>query len=368
MLSRLSAARMLLVAALVAFAGCKRSEPESPKGSSSASRSTAPTLSQTGQGKSEAVLALHWAGKKRIASDTNASTVMEIWNLPESSKLESQTIERLAWAPVRWLSAAQGPSIVIASPSATNTQELLRPLAEDLLQEESFWKVGQSGAQSRQVAFAVRLPETRAGLWETNLAKALENLTGQRSAPLPGLRSGWLIRQAARNIEHARAGDWTVVGVSSASNSAFKDMLDSIARNGSPFVQRQTNFWLEADVNLERFADKISPEWFPTNGLPRLMLSVLGENQTVRTVGQLIFPKDLSFVPEKWNIPTNLIHEPLASFVAIQGTRALIGSCPILSRMLPGFMPNQVFFWAQGRSALQNFLAIPAPDSSNQVW
>ena len=46
----------------------------------------------------ETVARVLWLGKQRLAADTNAASLMGIWNLAESRKLEAQTLDRLAWA------------------------------------------------------------------------------------------------------------------------------------------------------------------------------------------------------------------------------------------------------------------------------
>ena len=51
---------------------------------------------------------------------------------------------------------------------------LVRPLLEDLVQEESYLEIRGGTNQPGELALAVRLDEPRALLWQTNLAAALE--------------------------------------------------------------------------------------------------------------------------------------------------------------------------------------------------
>src|SRR6266699_1477868 len=39
---------------------------------------------------------VHWLGMKRLATETNAAHFMSIWNLPETAKLQNQTLDKLA--------------------------------------------------------------------------------------------------------------------------------------------------------------------------------------------------------------------------------------------------------------------------------
>src|SRR5262249_20892217 len=41
----------------------------------------------------------HWLGKNQIAEDTNAISLMGVWHLPESARLESQTLGKLSLLP-----------------------------------------------------------------------------------------------------------------------------------------------------------------------------------------------------------------------------------------------------------------------------
>lgn len=70
--------------------GCKKSAP---------ARVSAPP---------ETVARVHWLGKQRLAADTNAASVMEIWNLAESRKLEAQTLDKLA---LGWLAGSRGSAM-----------------------------------------------------------------------------------------------------------------------------------------------------------------------------------------------------------------------------------------------------------------
>jgi len=138
--------------------GCKKSEtPAEPK--AAGTNAAAPAKAGT-PNVSQAIARLHWSGKKKLAADPNSAYLMTIWNLPESAKLEAQTLNKLAIAP--WLATLSNPpssgSAGSASPPAiTNYDEivaahpaasLLRPLLEDLLQEEWQMEVKSPRAQS----------------------------------------------------------------------------------------------------------------------------------------------------------------------------------------------------------------------------
>src|SRR5258708_4284831 len=83
------------MAALAMGGGCKKSAPAPvPAAALSA----------------ETVARVHWLGKKRMAAQTNAAYLIALWNLPESAKLETQTLDRLALA----LTMGQSTNLVAA--------------------------------------------------------------------------------------------------------------------------------------------------------------------------------------------------------------------------------------------------------------
>jgi hypothetical protein len=331
----------------------------------------------------ETVARVHWLGKQRLAADTNAAFVMEIWTLAESKKLETQTLDRLA---VGLLASNQLPVIsnqlaVAGDQSPTTNRQsqitgpasLLRPLLDDLLQQESFVEVRQATNQPGELAFAIRLNGERARLWQTNLAAVLESLTGSRVVAVPGRSNGWQLRftshqsPVTRTIELARAGQWTVVGLGQETNALAAELRGFIQREGVPFPRQPKDFWLYADVDLRRAARALSLGWDPPADLPRLTVGVNGDGQAVRTRGQFNFPKPLPDDLGQWNIPTPLIHDPLVSFTAIRGIGPWLSSLKLWPDLAPGGPPSQLYFWAENGLPFLSFCAARLPNASNQV-
>ena len=161
---------LLLIAALAG--GCKKSAP-------------APALLPP---PVETVARVHWLGLKLLLAETNAAFLTNITSLPESKQLALQTLDRLAvgllatnGTPVisNQLSAADGKSTTTNYHSQlTGPAALLRPLLEDLLQEESYLEVRHATNQPGDAVLAIRLGDERSGLWQTNLAAVLQSRTG----------------------------------------------------------------------------------------------------------------------------------------------------------------------------------------------
>jgi hypothetical protein len=91
-------------------------------------------------------------------------------------------------------------------------------------------------------------------------------------------------------------------------------------------------------------------------------LAINGDGKNVLTSGHLNFSKDLPPI-ESWNIPTNVIREPLHSFTAVQGLKPWISSLSIWQNFHAGAPPNQLFCWAQAGSPFLGYVAAPLADA-----
>jgi hypothetical protein len=343
----------------------------------------------------ETVAAVHWLGKQRLAADTNASFLMGIWNLAESKKLEAQTLDRLAMGLLATNATPLFSNEVAVSgskapntnplPPLTGAPALLRPVLDDLLQQESFLEVRQATNLPGDLTFAIRLSEPRARLWETNLAGLLEGLTGARVAATPGRTNDWQLRfsvqspqstvhspQPAGNVpevlELARAGEWTVIGLGHQTNVLTAELLDSIRRGGLSSDPLLEEVWLHADVDLRRLASALLLGLSLPADLPRMTVDVRGDGQNVRTRGQFNFPQALPGQLASWNIPTNLLHDPLCSFTAMRGFGHWLSSFRGWTDLQLGATPDELYFWAQSGLPFLTFCAAPLPNASNEVY
>src|SRR2546425_10226777 len=115
---------VLLGLIFVLAGGCKKSTPTDQAAKSSPDSPVPSSLAR-----------IHWLGKKRIAAETNSVGFMKIWNLPESAKLEAQTLDKLALALANTnqsrITNHQSPITNYAS-RITGPSALLRPRLERL--------------------------------------------------------------------------------------------------------------------------------------------------------------------------------------------------------------------------------------------
>src|SRR5205809_385059 len=140
---RYLAALCCLMALLAA--GCKKSSPtDEPRTQTTASPSSLDP-------QTSPVARIHWLGKKRIAGETNAAGFMKIWNLPESARVEAQTLDKLSTAPWRLLKVETIPSAVTNALTPIGASPLLRPLLDDLVKEESYVEIRRPTNQPSEV-------------------------------------------------------------------------------------------------------------------------------------------------------------------------------------------------------------------------
>jgi len=375
-----------LAAFLVAFCGgCSKSAPE--KGATNPQPSTLSPPPIT-----EVIARVHWIGMKRLATETNATSFLRMWKLPETAKLEAQTLDKLA----RWL-ASRGKEPEIQS-------ALLRPLLDDLIGEESYLELRNTTNLPGMLALAIRVDAQRAALWQTNLAAVLGSVTGARPIPTT---NGWAteirsvkseVRGPASGIQNPassmpppgaslaysvqlrRTGDWAILALAPSQASGQLPALNPQRVSGlrfDPTTRRleslldspTTNLWLEAGVDLGRAASALSLGRNLPEDLPALSLQVTGNGKDVLTSGRVNFPKPLPLELEPWNIPTNLVHDPLGSFTAIRGIQPWLASLKAWNDLHVGAPPNQVLFWAQPATLpFMTYCAAPLPDASNRVY
>ncbi|MGO8674692.1 MAG: hypothetical protein ACLQVX_02330 [Limisphaerales bacterium] len=283
---------------------------------------------------------LHWLGKNGLAAQTNAAGLMTVWNLPQSAKIEAQTLDKLAAALSHSFATNRTQPL-----SAQLSTSLVRPLLEDLLNHESYVEVRQAGAQQCEWALAIRLDPRRAALWETNLQT-----------------SGLTARLSLR-----RAGDWTLLGPASNADPLLNEFLARIQRDHAPSQALPANDWIEAQFNPGRLAAALGLDLALPEGLEQAFLLVGGDGATVHERGQLSFAKPLDLKLEPWTLPTPLIAGQVTSFTAVRGIAPWLASLKAWSDLNVGSPPNQAYFWAlQGPPGL-SFWAAPHSEASNQV-
>ena len=356
---------------LLAGAGCKKSSPveTSPAPDTQVAAPQAPSA--------DTIARLHWLGKKRLEGETNAAFFMSLWDLPESAKLEAQTLDKLASACAREIS---GDTNLVSLTNSTLAR-IIRPVLEDLIKEESYVDVRWATNQPGELALAIRLNEDRAGYWKTNLPKVFESISGPATVTSGANRQAWEIKfenqtsKTATRLSLNRVGTWTLFTLGRASALAALPVAPTLVDELTARIQKQnapvasvSNSWLECDFDLARIGNALACDWSLPCGLPEVSLTTTGDGLNVRTRGQIAFPKPLGLEIEAWNIPTNLVHNPLVSFTALNGVRQGIAAIPAWQNLKLETAPSQIFLWGNGGAAVETYFAAPLQGASNAIY
>ena len=313
---------------------------------------------------------LHWLGLKSVAADTNAAQFLKVWQLPQTTALVSQTLDKLS----RWPGAG-----------ATNAASArLRPLLNDLITSEFYLEINAPTnspfalrPSNFALSLAVLLPPDRAALWQSNLTAT-----------------------ASRRLEISHAGDWTLVGFGLDQKIAKTAFAKHLPRHPASAA---TNLWLETDFNPSIIFSSLSAGgegrgevgFFPSiihhpSSIPdpslvtrhssppdsevgtnstfnHLHLSFAGESGYVVTRGTFDFSTPFAAPLPAWEIPTNLIHGPLTSFSAMRGIAPWLTASPWWQAIGLAPAPDQAYVWSQTGVPFQTYFAAQLPAASNQL-
>jgi hypothetical protein len=302
---------------------------------------------------------IHWWGMKKLSSETNAAHFMTIWNLPESGRLEQQTLDKLSQASWRLLHLNVD----------ANAAALLRPLLEDAVEDESYFQIRRSNGLPGDVFFAIQLDDRRAALWQTNLAVVLQSLTGIRPVPASPGSFGWSLKKhhAPQVIELTRVRGWVVVVAADDVKGPVAELRARIQRGQPPFRTGSSHDWLEADLNPAQLLPILTTLNPQLSTLNHFHLSVTGDGTNVLTQGTADFSRPLALDLKPWNIPTNLIDGSSCSLTAIRGFAPWLASAGISTNLWLGPPPDQLCCWGQPGLNMLSYFAAPCPDASNAV-
>jgi len=288
----------------------------------------------------DVIASFHWLGKKRISLLQDAIGPASIWNLPESSQLEAHILDKTALAPWR---LTGNTNIALNDPAP----QLSRSLLDDLLQEEWYLEVRRATNQSAALGLAIRLSADRATAW-TNAWPAIVESLRQQSSNAPALLD---------HLDISSVPNWILVGIGQQQNPAIAAMKARLEREGRPFVAAQTNFWVEAHIDLAQFELKLP---LPNlSGASTIDLTLNGDGKDVLTRALFTFADPINLNLEHWNLPVQMIPTEPMGLTAINGIRPLLARSKIFAGLPEDSVPNQIFFWDRRGLPLQMFFAFP---------
>lgn len=346
----------MLFAAIVLLTGCRPAQS-----ANNAPPPPTPDSNPLSPGPMPTVARIHWLGMNQLAGQTNAASLMAVWNLPETGRLKQQTLDKSSLAPWRLLHRSMD----------TNAAARLRPLLDDLVADESYLEIRRAGNQPgdlEELALAIRLDDSRAALWQTNLARVLESLTGITPVPDPN-HHGWSLKKhhAPNLIQMTRMRGWTIVGAADDHIDLMAELASRIQRGQPLMTPDHTNDWLTADIHPAQLIPGLATLNSQLSTLDHFHLAMTGAGSNVLTQGTADFRQPLALDLESWNPPTNLINWQVCSFTAIRGLGPWLKSSKAWNDLQIGPPPDQACFWAVPGSGMHSYFAAPLLDASNEV-
>lgn len=341
----------LVALALVFLAGGCGESPSPPR----PAPANAPGLIQP---TIQALVTVRWAGTDAITRDTNSVFVREIAKLPESVRLAEQTVDKLAAYPWRLRNLA--PDM--------NTAGMIKSVLGDLPDHEVWFELAAAG-ESISAALAVRLNPAESDAWQSNLTLIAQSITGADPSGLPDNRQGWISEPLPFGNEWrlvlTRVHDWMFLGV--ADGLADFDRLTKILVEKVAEQQRESNVWIEITADMSALARVYS---IPTNAFtlcPLVQIAVDGEKEKVRTRAALKFAQPLKLELSSWNVPTNLMERPTASFSAFRGMEQLLSASKAWQKLGLEPAPRQFYTWALAGEARFSYFAAETSDARQFV-
>lgn len=298
-------------------------------------------------------LVWHFAGTRNLPNDTNGVLARKAFATEATRKLLRQVQEKLATAPERlageWL---RDRSVDVAG--------RLRPMLEDAVQAASYGLWIRTDLPGGEWALGVQADEATAHRWAASWA-ALSRAFGE-SGPVrmdiegtPVQVSRW--PDLERATAFGRLPGWVGVAVGRDPGELLRRLVES-ARE---LAGEDDGAWFQARGNPALLWDQT---WLP-DGEVRLTVRGRGERLLTEATIQLRRPLEVQLDP--WDIPTNIIREPLIGFTAVRGIRPLLERIPLLQNRVFHPLPNQLFLWSLGLHYTQNYLAWRTPDALEKL-
>ena len=312
---------------------------------------------------SERLARIYFAGATQLAADTNTAKFKEIGALPATLELREQILARLARMPNDLFKDR-------IDTAHLDRSARFRPLWEDAWNAEWVAEWQQPATNQFEWVLAIRLSGERSQIWSTNLWQIMtEWRAGEVRSVKTGDAAGWEVKKhhAPNYFRFLRLGDWCVLGLGQEQLPTQLQMLDQIRKSGQPYADQRRS-WLDVEANLAGLAKWFRSRglytWAPTN-LPQAHLTMFGRGESVRSQLLLRYATAQSWPTERWQIPTNILRDPLASFSAVQGVGPWLSAHQRLQPLgLPAW-PNQLYAWSYQGIPFQSFAAAPIANASN---
>ena len=294
---------------------------------------------------------IHFTGATKLSRQPSFGNAAKLLDLPSSADFKRLVVRRFSEYLATGLPGNN-------SSAAT----LLPPLINDALNSETAIVLGGARGQPLQFVIVLHTDDNHARVWDENLAKACQD-EGQ---PLTvGHARGLTLGKGPNALSILHDGEWTLIGRGAGLQATRDDLLAKIEKQGRPAAALSENF-LEADIDWPKL-QQFLPISFGALKLAKTQISVkAGSDQIFHTTARVVYPENLNWNPQPWNIPLKLVSDPLISFTAARDISPFLGQDPFSGFSQDPF-PSQYYCWSMAGMPLENYMAWPVANASNEL-
>jgi hypothetical protein len=277
--------------------------------------------------------------------------------------------------------AVQG---LLTAPKALEILSNTNSLSFRRLAVERFgrWLAGQAGNPGAEIsgladALEMVLPADSVvefrqadGGWAALLAAKLpEDAAKQFEEKVGGIAAALGLGKEGRpnaNISVQRDAGWSAAVVS-LGLAVTPEQMKSWLGEGRKTPADTNASVLRLNADLPKLAKVFGWPEYPVR-LGRLELALSSQGEYLKTAGKIAYPEALRWNTAKWNIPTNLIRDPLICFTALRGLGPLATTNGALADILgKGLTGSQSFMWTMSQVPFQSYLVMAANDPKTEL-
>jgi hypothetical protein len=311
-----------------------------------------PLISRGADPSGNVVLQYHFLGASKLADNTNVNVAHEIFSLRSSMRFENLVMYRMATNFV----AAMHWSITKETPN------LLHPLEEDLLRQESLASLGGSHGQPLDFVLAIHLDPNHSRQWQQTLA-TVAGSPGQEFRAETFAGRQWTIGGGNDPFWIVPAGEWLVVGRGSALSAVRSEYLQQIQKSGRPVAVFDKDCF-QADIDWPRLSNWLNLSFVPLKP-GRMKVDLNASRGSFHMNCKIAYGEPIQWRWEPWRLPTNMVRQPLISFIAAQDPEPFLKPDNTLWRMATDPLQGQFLFWSMGEMPYQSYMAWPVADGTN---
>src|SRR5690606_30929413 len=148
--------------------------------------------------------------------------------------------------------------------------------------------------------------------------------------------SGWAVQGEKYSLTFRAEGDWVLFAGGHSKSQVHERSLTQLRQA----LREPSENTLSLDLNLPAFAELLDREGL--RHAPQLSLVSQPRADGFRTEVDLEYSQDLGIRPERWNVPKEIILDPLIGFTAVQGLKGKLNQHDGFAELGAEKTPNQL--------------------------